>query len=56
MQIKHRGSLQKSLQNNLCRHTRENGYPEVFVFKETGFPITTSGMTKEDFCKSLRNF
>ncbi|GBD96123.1 MAG TPA: DUF1016 family protein [Nitrospirae bacterium] len=24
--------LQKSLQNDLCRHTRENGYPEVFVF------------------------
>ena len=23
--------LQKSLQNNLFRDTRENGYPEVFI-------------------------
>jgi len=31
----------------------ENGYPEVLFFKETGFPIATSGMTKKDYCKSL---
>jgi hypothetical protein len=39
--------------NCFCRHTREGGYPESLILKNTGFPIKTSGMTNRDFCKSL---
>jgi hypothetical protein len=43
------------------RHSREGGNPGFFVFKENGFPITTSGMTTNAISsrasiKSVRQF
>ncbi|MBI4848582.1 MAG: group II intron reverse transcriptase domain-containing protein [Nitrospirae bacterium] len=40
-----------SVRHISCRHSRESGNPEAF--KNTGFPIKTSGMTNKDFCTSL---
>ena len=35
------------------RHSREGGNPELFVFKDNGFPITTSGMTINAFFQEI---
>jgi hypothetical protein len=35
---KYMSLLQKSLQDDLGRHTRENGYPEAFVFQRNWIP------------------
>jgi hypothetical protein len=33
------------------RYSRESGNPGLLLFKENGFPITTSGMTNKKSCQ-----
>jgi hypothetical protein len=46
--------LQNCLIANHFRHSRaQAGIQNYLICRETGFPITTSGMTEWDFCKRL---